>query len=133
MSRMVVTWIVFLLAFGSTLAFVGGCAQEQGLPKLIPRDVVFGNPEKARATISPDGKMLAYLAPVGDVLNVWVKTIGKDDDRPVTSSSSFRENSFMREGGEIKQSYLNSCLQTRCYNVVLICWFEGNPFLPSAP
>ncbi len=93
MSRMVVTWIVLLLAFGSTLAAIGGCAQKQGLPKLIPRDVVFGNPEKARATVSPDGKMLAYLAPVDDMLNVWVKTIGKDDDRPVTSDT---ERSIVR-------------------------------------
>jgi dipeptidyl aminopeptidase/acylaminoacyl peptidase len=28
--------------------------------------------------------MMAYLAPVNDVLNVWVKTIGKADDRIVT-------------------------------------------------
>ena len=30
---------------------------------LIPREVLFGNPEKAAAKISPDGRHLAYLAP----------------------------------------------------------------------
>lgn len=39
---------------------------------LIPRRVLFGNPEKAAARIAPDGKRLSYLAPVNDVLNVWV-------------------------------------------------------------
>ena len=61
MYRWMVALIVAVLALGSTLAFLG-CAQEQALPKLIPREVVFGNPQKARATISPDGRMLAYLA-----------------------------------------------------------------------
>jgi dipeptidyl aminopeptidase/acylaminoacyl peptidase len=52
--------------------------------KLIPRDVLFGNPEKAMARISPDGKRLAYLAPKNGVLNVWLRTIGHGDDRAIT-------------------------------------------------
>jgi dipeptidyl aminopeptidase/acylaminoacyl peptidase len=35
-------------------------------------------------SISPDGEMLAYLAPVDDVLNVWIRTIGQEDDRVIT-------------------------------------------------
>jgi dipeptidyl aminopeptidase/acylaminoacyl peptidase len=62
---------------------VGFCLLESG-PALIPREVLFGNPVKASPEISPDGKRLAYLAPVGNVLNVWVKTIGLEDDAPVT-------------------------------------------------
>jgi dipeptidyl aminopeptidase/acylaminoacyl peptidase len=55
------------------------------LPPLIPRDVLFGNPDRANPRISPDGKRLAYLRPDDkNVLQVWVRTIGKDDDRPVT-------------------------------------------------
>jgi dipeptidyl aminopeptidase/acylaminoacyl peptidase len=52
---------------------------------LIPRKVLFGNPEMSGAEISPDGRMLAYLAPDQGVLNVWVRTIGLDDDRVITS------------------------------------------------
>lgn len=52
---------------------------------LIPRAKFFGNPEKARARLSPDGKRLAFVAPVEGVLNVWVSP---DDDpakaKPVT-------------------------------------------------
>src|SRR6187455_3081548 len=47
----------------------------KGVP-LIPRQILFGNPEKAAARISPDGKRLAYLAPVDGVLNVWVGPAG---------------------------------------------------------
>ena len=56
------------------------------LPPLIPRDVLFGNPERANPQLSPDGKRLAWLAPdKKNVLQVWVKTIGKDDDKMVTA------------------------------------------------
>jgi dipeptidyl aminopeptidase/acylaminoacyl peptidase len=55
------------------------------LPPLIPRAVLFGNPERASPQISPDGKYLAYVAPdAKDVQQVWVRTIGKDDDRALT-------------------------------------------------
>ena len=50
------------------------------LPELIPREVLFGNPEKAVPQISPDGTRIAYLAPEEDVLNVWIRSIGKEDD-----------------------------------------------------
>jgi dipeptidyl aminopeptidase/acylaminoacyl peptidase len=51
---------------------------------LIPRKILFGNPVKTSAQISPDGKRLAYLAPVNNVLNVWVGAIGSEDYKPVT-------------------------------------------------
>jgi len=44
--------------------------------KLIPREILFGNPEKASPKISPDGHYIAYLSPVNKILNIWVKTIG---------------------------------------------------------
>lgn len=55
--------------------------------ELIPRTVLFGNPTKTSPQISPDGKRLAYLAPVKNVLNVWVKTVGQDDDKVVTKDA----------------------------------------------
>jgi dipeptidyl aminopeptidase/acylaminoacyl peptidase len=52
---------------------------------LIPRSLLFGNPDKAGAKISPDGKHLSYLAPVNDVLNVWVAPVDNlAAARPVT-------------------------------------------------
>ncbi|HEY1703413.1 MAG TPA: prolyl oligopeptidase family serine peptidase [Trebonia sp.] len=39
---------------------------------LIPRRVLFGNPERTSPRISPDGTRLAWIAPRDGVLNVWV-------------------------------------------------------------
>jgi dipeptidyl aminopeptidase/acylaminoacyl peptidase len=39
---------------------------------LIPRDVLFGNPDRALVRLSPDGTQISYLAPLDGVLNVWV-------------------------------------------------------------
>ena len=54
------------------------------IPPLIPRDVIFGNPEKADPQLSPDGSQLAYLAPSDDVLNVWVGPSDGERFAPVT-------------------------------------------------
>jgi dipeptidyl aminopeptidase/acylaminoacyl peptidase len=53
--------------------------------QLIPRAVLFGNPERTAPQISPDGTMLAYLAPDHGVLNIWVRTLGQTDDRVITN------------------------------------------------
>jgi acetyl esterase/lipase len=39
---------------------------------LIPRSVLFGNPERVSPAISPDGTKLGFIAPADGVLNVWV-------------------------------------------------------------
>ena len=54
---------------------------------LIPRNILFGNPEKANPQISPDGTIMAYLAPVNNVLNVWVGKIDSEDYQPVTKDT----------------------------------------------
>lgn len=52
---------------------------------LIPRKLLFGNPDRANVSISPDGSMLAYLAPLDGVLNVWVAPVDQPNDaRPIT-------------------------------------------------
>ena len=44
--------------------------------ELIPRQVLFGNPERVSPRISPDGTQLAWIAPSDGVLNVWVAPAG---------------------------------------------------------
>jgi dipeptidyl aminopeptidase/acylaminoacyl peptidase len=52
---------------------------------LIPRSVLFGNPERAAPSISPDGTRLGFVAPVDGVLNVWVGPLDDPDAaQPVT-------------------------------------------------
>jgi dipeptidyl aminopeptidase/acylaminoacyl peptidase len=53
---------------------------------LIPREVLFGNPERIGPRLSPDGERLAFLAPNEGILNVWVGPVGGrlEDFEPVT-------------------------------------------------
>ncbi len=86
MKRLARSLCVFLLAGLAAGAILGAVASARAdLPPVIPREVLFGNPEYLDPQISPDGKRLAYLRPDStNVLQVWVRTIGGRDDRPVT-------------------------------------------------
>jgi len=61
--------------------------------ELIPRSVLFGNPERTSPEISPDGNSLAWIAPRDGVLNLWVAPIGTASGvdwaaaRPVTEDT----------------------------------------------
>ncbi|MCE9520887.1 MAG: S9 family peptidase [Alphaproteobacteria bacterium] len=46
-----------------------------GVNDLIPRRVMFGNPERTAPLISPDGSLLAFTAPVDGVMNIWVAPV----------------------------------------------------------
>ena len=53
---------------------------------LIPREALFGNPEKAGGRISPDGKWLSWIAPRDGVLNIWVAPASDmSKGRPITA------------------------------------------------
>ena len=55
---------------------------------LIPRKQLFGNPDKAMARLSPDGRKISYLAPVNGVLNVWVGPVDHvQTAEPVTNDT----------------------------------------------
>jgi dipeptidyl aminopeptidase/acylaminoacyl peptidase len=60
---------------------------------LIPRSVLFGNPERTSPQISPDGNSLAWIAPRDGVLNLWVAPVGGESGvdwavaRPVTADT----------------------------------------------
>ncbi len=57
-------------------------------PPLIPRQVLFGNPDKAALRLSPDGNYISYLASVDGVLNVWVGPAGNlAAAKPVTKDT----------------------------------------------
>jgi dipeptidyl aminopeptidase/acylaminoacyl peptidase len=53
---------------------------------LIPRSVLFGNPERAAVQLSPDGKYLSWVAPRDGVMNVYVAPLDHlDQARPITA------------------------------------------------
>jgi len=71
--------LLFVLAVPHSMA-----ADGDPVP-LIPRQVLFGNPDRTTVRLSPDGRYISFLAPSDGVMNVWV---GPSDDpaaaKPVT-------------------------------------------------
>jgi dipeptidyl aminopeptidase/acylaminoacyl peptidase len=61
--------------------------QQPVLPPLIPRSIILEESERGNPELSPDGKMIAYSAPHNGVANIWVQTVGKNDDRVVTNDA----------------------------------------------
>jgi dipeptidyl aminopeptidase/acylaminoacyl peptidase len=79
-------------------------AAKKALPEgMLPREVLFGNPTRVQPQLSPDGTRLAYRAPHEGVLNVFVRTVGKDDDRVITSDKKrgVRTYSWQQDGQHI--------------------------------
>jgi dipeptidyl aminopeptidase/acylaminoacyl peptidase len=80
------------LVLGAHQAAKGAAWAQQpaapGLPPLIPRSALFGNPERVSVQLSPDGRWLGWLAPTGGVLNVFVAPVADlSASRAVTSST----------------------------------------------
>ncbi|MGA3027520.1 MAG: alpha/beta fold hydrolase [Bryobacteraceae bacterium] len=57
------------------LSSLPGQTASQGLPPLIDRQLLFGDPEIIGAELSPDGRYLAFIKPWKSTRNVWVKKI----------------------------------------------------------
>ena len=61
---------------------------------LIPRKILFGNPDKMSVSLSHDGKYISYIAPLEGVLNIFIapaddplnaKSITNDKSRGIRS------------------------------------------------
>lgn len=59
-----------------------------GSARLIPRSVLFGNPERVGPQLSPDGSLIAYIAPADGVLNLWVMSADGSGARQLTSDTN---------------------------------------------
>jgi dipeptidyl aminopeptidase/acylaminoacyl peptidase len=72
------TFVRVLVCLSLLVTAVG--AQDKkaaGLPPLIDRDLIFGNPEIAGAQLSPNGQYIAFLKPWKDTRNIYVKAMGE--------------------------------------------------------
>jgi dipeptidyl aminopeptidase/acylaminoacyl peptidase len=71
---------------------------------LIPRTSLFGNPVRAQARLSPDGRYMSFLAPKNGVLNVWLAPFGKlDAAKPITDDKKrgIRQHYWADDGRHI--------------------------------
>ena len=72
------------------------------LPALIPREILFGNPERSHPEVSPDGAQIAWLAPdKNEVLNVWASAIDGKNPHPITNEPH-RPIAWYAWGGDAK-------------------------------
>jgi len=85
--HLVVSTTSLIALVGMTSFALGSQAASSSATPLIPRETLFGNPERAGLQISPDGKTISYLAPHEDVLNVWIQPVDGGESRVVTSST----------------------------------------------
>ncbi|MDQ3211545.1 MAG: S9 family peptidase [Acidobacteriota bacterium] len=80
--------------FGTLYVLVAAVAFAQpkpaaSLPPLIDRELFFGNPEIASATLSPDGRFIAFRKPWEGTMNIWVKKTEEpfDQARRITAET----------------------------------------------
>ncbi|MEM6929176.1 MAG: S9 family peptidase, partial [Myxococcota bacterium] len=69
------------------------------MSELIPRAVLFGDPDRSRVTISPDGRWIAFLAPVDGIVQLFVRPVD-GTERPLTahSGAGVRDYHWLRDG-----------------------------------
>lgn len=81
-----------------------GSAQGTSNVPLIPRATLFGNPEIAQVTISPDGLYIAYLAPLQDTMNIWIQDLDGAHKRCITQEKRSISSYYSYFWGHDKQS-----------------------------
>ena len=81
MQKRIISLLVVLFIF------IFGCAPKEQMPRLIPMEDFFKNPESTGYDLSPDGEHLAFLKPWQNRLNVHVQKIGEEEVTRITSAT----------------------------------------------
>ncbi len=88
--------------------------------ELIPREALFGNPERASVQLSPDGRYLSWIAPLDGTINVWVapaddlsqaKAVTRDTARGIRNYFwSYRPDTilYLRDSGGDEDFHLHA-------------------------
>ena len=86
MIKKSVLFMLIILIISMSLILVQ-CSRKGGI---LSREVLFGNPDKASLKISPNHQMISYLAPVNDVLNVWVAPVDNPNAAVAVTNDTLR-------------------------------------------
>lgn len=127
-----------------TLVLTSGCTnglnhkdkQTNESSSLIPREILYGNPDKTSVQLSPDGSRISYLAPVNGVINIWVGLVDSPKEaKPITNDTNRGINNYIwaymrdqlifiqdRDGDENWQVY---CINISNGNVKELTPFKG--------
>src|ERR1044072_387723 len=109
MNKILLSVVTAALAVPTLVAAQGpgSAASAVASVPVIPRSALFGNPEKAQARVSPDGKYISFIAPRDGVLNVWLAERGKlDAAKPITNDQKRGIRQHMRADDNRHTLYL---------------------------
>ncbi len=90
-------------------SFLSAISLHGELPRLIPRELLFGNPERTSPQLSPDGKSIAWLAADSKgVRNVWVQAVAGGAPRLLTNERDRPINAYRWAGDGRHLLYLQN-------------------------
>jgi dipeptidyl aminopeptidase/acylaminoacyl peptidase len=80
---------VLCAALAASAAPALTATSQSGLPPLLDRELLFGDPDITAPQLSPDGTFIAFLRPHKETRNVWVKRREEpfDKARPITADT----------------------------------------------
>lgn len=88
MEKPIIFMMILVTMLFSTLS---ACVNNQHFTNttpLIPREVLWSNPDKSKVQISPDGTRISYLSSVNGVKNIWVVPLNNlSAAKPVTNDT----------------------------------------------
>ena len=94
---------------------------ETQLPTLIPRETLFGNPERTSPQLSPDGKYIAYLAPdEKNILQVWLRELENQTATKLTNDQKRGIRSFFWTYNPEKLIYLQDADGDENFHLYLV-------------
>ena len=74
----IIAGLIVLLSFA--------CAPKEEMPRVIPMEDFFKNPDKTAFSLSPDGDYLAFLQPWESRMNIHIQKIGEDEVVRITDA-----------------------------------------------
>jgi dipeptidyl aminopeptidase/acylaminoacyl peptidase len=96
--------LVAAVALAAIAAVLATATAAFGPTDLIPRKVLFGNPERTAPYLSPDGKQIAFTAAVDGVMNLWIapvndiaaaKVVTQEKRRPIMNYFWARNGAYL--------------------------------------
>jgi dipeptidyl aminopeptidase/acylaminoacyl peptidase len=120
-----VAFVALIVALAAP--FTPALAADPAPTPVISREILFGNPERTSPKLSPDGKRFAWIAPdEKNVLQVWVKTVGKEDGKKVTADKKRGIRQYMWAQDDRTLLYMQDSDGDENYHVYGVDLVSGN-------